>query len=99
MNLVWKEGTVDRCNFQYAPIITATNILQKRMSTFLVKGQQGWLIDFKRGSDSIDERFGFNSEFTDFIDDDHFTIVDCMLNRWNSYTFELCSIEAIAENA
>ena len=56
-------------------------------------------VDFESIANSINKGFRFNCEFSNFIDNDDFAIVNSMLNRRDGYTLEFSCVEAIPEDA
>ena len=62
---------------------------------FSCAGKECGLVDFESIANSVDKGFRFNGEFSNFIDNDDFAIVNSMLNRRDGYTLEFSCIEAI----
>ena len=72
VNLVREERAVDRGHLEDASVITAADVLKKRMSAFLVEGQQRRFIHLKHLSNGGNIGFRLNRELPDFIDHDDF---------------------------
>ena len=63
-----------------------------------VKGEQGWHVHLERTADGLNKGFGFHRELPYFVDNQHLTVVLCMVDGRQSHTVQFFRVDAVTEH-